>query len=357
MLDFLFVVFLLTGFVISFAYFLNWYYASRSRQNSTHFIITQDGWKIAIHHYRPETNSGSVPVILCHGLASNRFIFDMEGAPSLACYLRDNGFDVWVPELRGSGLSDTPGLFRSASPYRWGFGHHLDFDVPAIIDFVTEKTGSPKAIWIGHSMGGMLIYSHLAKNHDARISSVVTIGSPVAFDKNQRHIFKGALKLKFALKFCPVNPLPFFGRLLVPVITKGANFVHGMYCRTNMDPRVARCVSTVASQLISPSMLWLDLAGFIESGQFKSSDGVPILKKVENLDIPVYVIAGSRDEVAPMDWVVPAARSNDEHRTRRLLVAGRENGFEQDYGHVDMLVGLKAQTELYPTIRSWLQQF
>ncbi len=357
MLDFLFVVMLLTGLVISFAYFLNWYYASRSRHNSTHFIITQDGWKIAIHHYRPETHNGSVPVILCHGLASNRFIFDMDGAPSLACYLRDNGYDVWVPELRGSGLSDAPGLFSSVSPYCWGYGHHLDYDVPAIIDFVTEKTSNSKATWIGHSMGGMLIYSHLAENHDPRISSVVTLGSPVDFDKTLRHIFKGALKFKFALKLCPVNPLPFIGRLLVPVITTSANFVHGMYIRSNMDPRVARCVSTIGSQLISPSVLWLDLAGFIESGQFKSSDGVPVLNKLETLDVPVYVIAGSRDEVAPMEWVVPAARSNAEHGKRQLLVAGRENGFEQDYGHVDMLLGLKAQTELYPAIRSWLQQF
>ncbi len=357
MLDFLFVVMFLIGFVISFAYFLNWYYASRSRQNSTHFIITQDGWKIAIHHYRPQTCNGSVPVILCHGLSSNRFIFDMEGAPSLACYLRDHGHDVWVPELRGSGMSDAPGLLSSVCPHSWGYGHHLDYDVPAIIDFVTKKTGSKKVTWVGHSMGGMLIYSHLAENPDSRISSVVTLGSPVDFSKNSTHIFKTLIKFRFALRLFPINPLPFVGRLLVPLITKSPNFVHGMYWRPNIDPRVARCAGTIGAQLISPSMLWMDLAGFLEKAQFKSSDGIPVFKKMESLEVPVYVIAASRDEVAPLEWVVPAVCANSESGTRQLLVAGRENGFEQDYGHVDMLLGLKAQAEIYPTIHSWLQQF
>ena len=357
MLDFLFVVLIISASLISFAYFLNWYYASPSSQDATHFLVTQDGWKISIHHYRSGTPNGSPPIILCHGLAANRFIFDMQGAPSLACYLKDQGYDVWVPELRGSGMSDAPGLFRSASPYSWGYDDHVDYDVPAIIDFVTRETGVQKVKWVGHSMGGMLIYSYLAKKADPRVSCVATLGSPVQFTRKSRHIFKGLLWLKFALKPVPVNPLPFFGRLLVPVMKGGRNFVNGMYCNSNIDPRVARCASTVGSQLISPSKLWLDFAGFVERSCFQSSDGVPILEKMRNLNIPLLVIAGSADEVAPLEWVIPAGDFRRESGTRRLFVAGPENGLEQGYGHVDMVLGLRVRTEIFPVIHSWLQQF
>lgn len=357
MLDFLFFVLVTLFSLISFAYFLNWYYTSPSSQGATHFLVTQDGWKIAIHSYRPETPNGAPPIILCHGLTANRFIFDMQGAPSLACYLKDQGYDVWVPELRGSGMSDSPGLFSSASPYSWGYDDHLYYDVPAIIDFVTRQTGAQKVTWVGHSMGGMLIYSYVAEKKDPRVSCVVTIGSPVQFTRKSGHVFKGLLKLKFALKLLPVNPLPLFGRLLVPVIKGRRNFVNGMYCNSNIDPRVARCASTIGSQMISPSKLWLDFAGFMERNCYQSSDGVSILEKTQSLNIPLFVIAGSADEVAPLEWVIPASDVRRESGTRRLFVAGPENGLEQDYGHVDMLLGLRARTEIFPTIHSWLQQF
>ena len=74
------------------------------------------------------------PVILCHGLDANRYLFDIQGAPSLADFLRRHGRDVWVAELRGSGMSDRPGIKHSDVPYSWGFEDHLRHDVPAIIE-------------------------------------------------------------------------------------------------------------------------------------------------------------------------------------------------------------------------------
>lgn len=357
MLNLLFILILLSAFFVSFAYFLNWYYRSSSKQDATYFTTTADGWKLAIHHYRPENPNGSIPVILCHGLSANRFIFDMEQAPSLACYLRDNGYDVWVPELRGSGMSDSPGLFSSCCSYTWGYEDHLKYDIPAIIGFVTKESLSDKVKWVGHSMGGMLIYSHIARQKDSRITSVTTIGAPVDFNKMADNVFEGLVKLKFLLKLFPVNPLPFLGRLLVPVISEKISFVHGLYFKTNIKPYVARSLSAVGSELISPSMLWLDMANFFETGQFLAPDGISVLKKIQDSEIPIYVIAGSKDAVAPVDSVIKATESNVSSGVRRLLVAGLDAGFEQEYGHIDLALGLRAHREIYPRIHSWLQQF
>ena len=48
-------------------------------------------------------------VILCHGLSYNSIFWDLLGTNnSLPRYLAARGFDVWVPSLRGGGLSSQP---------------------------------------------------------------------------------------------------------------------------------------------------------------------------------------------------------------------------------------------------------
>ncbi|MGD9818241.1 MAG: alpha/beta fold hydrolase [Desulfomonilaceae bacterium] len=357
MLSLFFVLALLVGGIICFAYFLSWYYSSSSNQDATYLTVTEDGWRIAIHRYKPENIEDPVPVILCHGLGSNRFVFDLEEAPSLACYLKDAGYDVWLPELRGSGMSDAPGLFSSRSSHTWGFDDHLKFDLPRIIDFVTQQTGSKKIRWIGHSMGGMLVNAYISVTSDPRISSVITIGAPVDFSQMNNHIFKRLLKLKCVLKLIPINPLPFFGRLLVPVITRTPNFVHGLYYRLNIDPHIARKISSIGCQLISSSKLWLDMGQFLETGRFGPCEGGNYLDRLRECNVPLLVIAGSKDFMATLETVVPAAVARDESFVRKLVVAGKDSGFAENYGHIDLLIGLRSREEIFPIIRQWLEKF
>ena len=53
-----------------------------------------------------------VPVILLHGSFSNRrFWFSPKGL-GLGAYLTRLGFDVWIPEMRGHGLSQRNEEYR-----------------------------------------------------------------------------------------------------------------------------------------------------------------------------------------------------------------------------------------------------
>ena len=129
-------------------------YRSPTDQDLTSYVRTDDGWRLAVHHYRPEGESRGLPLILCHGLSSNRYTFDIPGGPSLARFLRSHGRDVWVVELRGAGMSDKPGMLQADVPFSWGFEDHLRKDLPAIVKHVLQVTAAPAVHWIGHSMGG-----------------------------------------------------------------------------------------------------------------------------------------------------------------------------------------------------------
>ena len=49
--------------------------------------------------------SRGIPVILLHGSFSNRRFWYSPKGIGLGAYLARQGFDVWVPEMRGHGLS------------------------------------------------------------------------------------------------------------------------------------------------------------------------------------------------------------------------------------------------------------
>src|SRR6476469_492518 len=67
-----------------------------------HFAATTDGWRLAVTRYRPAKAEGplpSAPVLLVHGIAANRYNFDLTDDLSLARYLAARGYDVWLVEL------------------------------------------------------------------------------------------------------------------------------------------------------------------------------------------------------------------------------------------------------------------
>ena len=67
--------------VIAMAYFWAWYYASPTQEDEIIYVTTSDGWRLAVHHYRPEGQQHGAPVILCHGLSANRYVFDLQAGP------------------------------------------------------------------------------------------------------------------------------------------------------------------------------------------------------------------------------------------------------------------------------------
>src|SRR5688572_3629564 len=116
------------------------------------YVTTQDGWKIALH--RHHGTKRRFPVLLVHGLASNYRNMDFPIKDlSLARFLSQHGFDTWIVDLRGSGLSKKKFL-----RYRWYFDDFVFQDLPAAVEQIMKVTKAPRLHWIGHSMGGLLAY-------------------------------------------------------------------------------------------------------------------------------------------------------------------------------------------------------
>ena len=355
-LNSLFTLVIVAAALAACANFWQWFYAGPTGQDETVFFRTVDGWRLAVHHYRPAGEIRGLPVILCHGLSANRYVFDLPDGSSLARFLRGRGRDVWVVELRGSGMSDCPALRASDVPYSWGFEDHLRRDVPAAIRCVLERTGADAAHWVGHSMGGMLILAHLASSPDSPIASAVAVGSPINFSQVGSPLVVGLLKIKKVLEFLTIFPVPFLGKTVAPLAYHLPGVLLGLFYQPNLQPAVARRILAVISQIVSPSSLWLEFGRFLEDGQFGPSRDRSYLDGLEASAVPILVAAGSKDLVAPPAAVVPSDDFTENGQRRAFVTFGKAFGCREDYGHVDLLLGARVEAEVYPRILAWIDE-
>src|SRR6266542_2766842 len=115
--------------LLSYVSFLaaRWFFVPRF-PDEIQFGTTTDGWRIAVLRYRPGKPSQRAPVLLVHGIAANRYNLDLTEELSLARHLCQRGWDVWLVELRGRGLSLRPRLF-SGVRYDWSFDDYAERDL------------------------------------------------------------------------------------------------------------------------------------------------------------------------------------------------------------------------------------
>lgn len=362
LLTLLYFVIIALAALIGNAFFWRWLYASSTGQDETQYVRTDDGWRLALHRYRPRGPRRGLPVVLCHGAGSNRYSFDLPGAPSLAEFLRVRGLDVWVAELRGSGMSDKPGLLRSDVPLSWEFEDHLRHDVPAIISSVLRITEAPALHWVGHSMGGMLILAHLGSHLDAPVVSATTLGSPFNFGGLNKYAFRAVpnlhmlLKAKRWLTICPIMPVPFIAKLFTPVGQRLSDRLLALFHGPNIAPEVASKVLGLCSEIVTPSRMWLSLGRFFETEVFGPGDGTEYGAKLEDSPTAILRLGGSRDALAPECTIDMPQATRSTAGDRECTILGKINGCKEDYGHMDLIVGTNVTTEVFPLISAWIEE-
>jgi pimeloyl-ACP methyl ester carboxylesterase len=316
------------------------------RADEVHFVKAADGWSLALHRHRPALQRFAEPLVLCHGLGANRFNFDLDGRISLARHLAERGFDVWVLELRGAGLSDAPGWFTGRS-WNWDFDTHLGLDAPAALDEVRRATGQRRVFWVGHSMGGMLGYALAGQPALEALAGLVAVGSPGRLSPSALRP-AWLLRLLVNLPVVPTGPL---GRCLAPFVSWVAR---PFYHPGGIEPRlVRRALANLNESLCST--LVRQFLGWGQVGRFVSRDGSrDYLAEVALARAPLFLLAAHRDLLAPPDSLKPVYEAWG-FQDREIRVFGLDAGDDHDFGHGDLVLGRHAPEMVYPEISGWLE--
>jgi len=262
----------------------------------------------------PNGPGRGAPVILLHGSFSNRRFWYSPKGIGLGASLARAGFDVWIPEMRGHGLSP-----RNLNYRHNGVADYARHDLPVINAFVAELSNQ-RPFWLGHSLGGITLAAALGEGTltAADVAGVGLFGSQVS-------------RAAWPLRVAPLN-------WLFRVLLRGFDHISG--------PRLKRGPEDEPAGVAMELLRWYGLRRRAGRGGADWREGLA------SVHVPLLVVAGAGDHQDPA-WACEQLFERFGGGGQFLLL-GRAQGFTQDFGHVDMLVSKAAQAEVWPLVQRWL---
>lgn len=307
-------------------------------------VPTPDGAKIALGRYHPRGGRRFVsPVVLCHGLGANRYALDFSERYSLARFLANRGFETWVLELRGRGMS--------GKPLDATFDDQAREDVGTALRTVLSAGTARDVLWVGHSKGGMVAYAHLARLPTAPIRAIAAMGTPLSFE-HQPGVkrFLQAVAPAFGLK---VIPMRLATRLVAPLGLPPWPIGPYLANAQNMEPQVIRqAISNVTADILGG--VGRQFQRWIATGRLDGEDGFDYRAALKDVRVPVLLVAGVKDLLAPPETMTPV-RTLLGGPVEYVLLA-KAQGFSADYGHGDLTLGRNAPDEVFPRVAEFLER-
>ncbi len=331
------------------------------------FVATRDGWRLGVRRYRPEhPDPGKLPVVLCHGLGLNATFWTITD-DHLPGQLAAHGYEVFVFDVRGSGENDQLARYDRVNPLlrqtfirergerSWTVDDLVRFDMPAILDHVERVTGRDQVNWVGHSLGGMVVFPYLELGHDTgRIASFVGMGSTIIqSDVPHRDIILANRGLRtLALVASPGR----MGRPLKYFRMPGMGMIDRFYYTVeNVDRLTISRFYGYTLEDTGPGAL-KQLRPYLEYGHMLSADHrIDYAARLGEVSTPTLLIAGDADilsDVPSTELTFAAIGSRD----KALWRFGKANGNVADYGHCDLVWSRHAPREIFPALIAWLDE-
>jgi pimeloyl-ACP methyl ester carboxylesterase len=331
------------------------------------YAYTEDGWRLGVRQYRPaRLDPGKLPVVLCHGLGLNATFWTLT-ENHLPAQLAARGYNVFVFDIRGSGENAHLGrcdrvngllrqtILRERGERGWTVDDLVKYDVPAVLDYVQRETGHDRVNWIGHSLGGMLVFTFLELSpHPERIANFVGMGSTIIqADVPQTDMLRANQGLRILTLFASPGRL---GRPLAFFRAPGMERIDRFYySNENVDRLTISRFYGYTLEDTGPGAL-RQLAPYLKYGHMFSADRtVDYSAMLGEITTPTLLIAGDGDimsDVASTELTFAGLGSPD----KAIMRFGKSMGHVADYGHCDLVWSRHAPKDIFPPLIDWLDQ-
>lgn len=313
---------------------------------------TNDGWSLELVRYRPQGEPTGRPVLLLHGLGANARNLDIDEDHSLARWFTAHGREAWTLSLRGTGSSDGP---DSASRHAgYPFDAYWQEDLPAALAEIRVKAGVEQVDFVGHSMGGLVLYAYLSQGGQG-IAAAATLGSPTRLDWGTQLepllVNNGSLLAKES-----AIPLETSASLFAPIQGTDADLPlqRYFYEPSNTSVLTWQRLMAYGTADLAGGVLH-QFRGWMEAGTFASVDGrLDFRKDLAKVTTPVLVVAARLDRIA----LLPGVR--DGYRAlggpKQWLLVCPANGAGAEYGHMDLVVGDHAPKDVWTKVLAFFDK-
>ncbi|XP_011688915.1 PREDICTED: lipase 1-like, partial [Wasmannia auropunctata] len=156
-----------------------------------HYVTTEDGYNLVIHRISGSPlfkgQQRKKVVFFQHGTMISSDFWVLFGPDrDLAFLLVDQGYDVWLGNIRGNSYSRSHIKMSPRDKDFWQFSYHEmgTKDLPAMIDYVLNYTKQKSLRYIGYSMGTTMFFVLLSMRpeYNAKIELGICL-APVAIWK------------------------------------------------------------------------------------------------------------------------------------------------------------------------------
>ncbi|XP_067409062.1 lipase member M-like isoform X1 [Emydura macquarii macquarii] len=339
-------------------------------------VVTEDGYILSINRipYGIEDQGNTVvkpAVFLQHGLlgdASN-WVTNLANN-SLGFILADAGYDVWLGNSRGNTWSKRHLNLSVDQDVFWSFSFDemAKFDLPAMINFIMQKTGQEQLYYVGYSQGATIAFiafstmPQLAKRIKlyfalAPVTTVKYARSPaVKLLYLPEILLRGLLgkrELFHQNEWLRKLIVSFCGRSIFAKFCGNVFFVLGGYNVNNINmSRINVYVARVpAGTSVQNVIHWSQI---VHSGEFQSynwrsktknmekyAQDTPPLYKIKDMTVPTAIWTGGQDLLADV---------KDANILLHQIINLIHYKNIPEWAHLDFIWGLDAPLRLYSEI-------
>ncbi|CAA2966006.1 triacylglycerol lipase 2-like [Olea europaea subsp. europaea] len=296
---------------------------------------------------------------------------------SLAMILADNGFDVWISNIRGTRFSTRHMTLDPSTPefWDWTWDDLVFHDLPAIIEFVFKQTGQ-KIHYVGHSMGTLMALASFSEGKLIDKIRSATLLSPIAYLSHMTttlgvlvaRAFVGEITTIFGLaEFNPKGePVSNFLKALctdpeVDCYDLLASLTGRNCCLNNSTVELFlknEPQSTATKNLVHLAQTVRDgilsrydygNSDFNEEHYGESKPPIYDLSKIPR-DLPIYLSYGGEDALSDVKDVETLLDNLKLHDEDKLHVQ-----YIKDYAHADFIMGETAKDIVYNQIISFFR--
>ena len=281
------------------------------------------------------------PVVLVHGFAQNRYTWDCSQR-SMSNYLAAQGFDVWNMELRGHGRSRDENSIGAES-----FEDYVS-DIVLVANHIEEP-----AFWIGHSLGGAVIYGSACNMIPLKCRGLIGIGAIYHFGNNP-----------YMNLLCRVTRalarVPLLGQIQVRT-RMGGDILSKLYGLTDIlgytFPLSGWWPGTVETDLLRERMKlgmdWTSVEVWKEMSRWGVQKNFDYHQTWKQLDIPLLVILGDKDHLLTPKDGRPAFDESGSSDKELLLLDDFHH--ETHWGHLDIILGKWASKYVWKKASTWMK--
>jgi len=206
-----------------------------------HYVTTSDGYILNLHRIPhgkdPNKKKKDTPVYLQHGLLCSSADWIVLGPQrSLAYMLADEGYDVWLGNVRGNTYSrnhTTLNPDKDSAFWAFSWNEIGIVDVPTITDYILKATGKSQVFHIGHSQGTTSFYIMASERpeYNKKIKAHISL-APVAYMK---HLISPELRfVAFAQTVAGNHITSLIGDREYSPVNSFKNLLHAAICNTKI---------------------------------------------------------------------------------------------------------------------------